>query len=356
MEGNISKLDELADKSANKNGGNPAHYIHANQALRDDIFAFISAKTDKLLLEILNLKTKLELCETKLSESETTEIKMLQHIASLENKLVYTNSQTTSKNDFFLVGSSILRDVHKNDLLNGTVTSISGGVISDVKETIKKLDFNPKTIITQIGGNDLENKDETVESVTEKYVTMLTETKEKHPESKLIVTGLPPRFRDNLIRTKVKDFNDRMKTWSDKNEIQYVSTDEEFELRSGEVDSSAYIMTGDMPKLHLNREGTIRMLKHIQKQVPNLKLADMNSKEAPSKSYANAVKFGNKKDTTPQHRRQNNKQDDFTRNRRSRGCFNCAETNHTVSQCKYGQKVKCHRCHKMGHKEKFCDY
>ena len=99
---------------------------------------------------------------------------MLQHIASLENKLVDTNSQTTRKNDFFLVGSSILRDVHKNDLLNGTVTSIS--VISDVKETIKMLDFNPKTIITQIGGNDLENKDETVESVIEKYVTMLSAT------------------------------------------------------------------------------------------------------------------------------------------------------------------------------------
>ena len=32
-----SKLDDLAEKSAQKNGGTSAHYIAANQALRDDL-------------------------------------------------------------------------------------------------------------------------------------------------------------------------------------------------------------------------------------------------------------------------------------------------------------------------------
>ena len=32
------------------------------------------------------------------------------------------------------------------------------------------------------------------------------------------------------------------------------------------------------------------------------------------------------------------------------GCFNCGEENHAVSTCKYSEKLKCHTCHKMGHK------
>ena len=118
-----------------------------------------------------------------------------------------------------------------------------------------------------MGGNDLDKQDSSVETVTGAYVTMLTETRDKFPESKLIVSGLPRCFKNEEFRTKIKDFNKLIETWSNENEIQFINMEEEFELRSSEVDTSAYVMTREMPKLHLNRHGTIRMLKHKQKQV-----------------------------------------------------------------------------------------
>ena len=344
----VSKLDELADKSSSKSG-TTANYIAANQALRNDIFAYIDIKIDPLLQEIKSLKNKLSEVEAKLQEAHARETQM-----SLQT------TDNTSKKDFFIVGSSILRAVRPGDIINGTVSSISGGKIDDVKETIKNLDFTPKTIITQVGGNDLDKQDSSVETVTGAYATMLTETRDKFPESKLIVSGLPPRFKNEEIRTKIKDFNELIETWSNENEIQFINTEEEFELRSGEVDTSAYVMTGEMPKLHLNRHGTIRMLKHIQKQVPEIKLADLQLEPVEvTKTYAQAVSEGQNHRNQPErifHRRRQGQGDNFTTVRRSRGCFNCGEKNHTVSQCKYSQKIRCYQCHRLGHKNKFCEH
>ena len=37
-----------------------------------------------------------------------------------------------------------------------------------------------------------------------------------------------------------------------------------------------------------------------------------------------------------------------------RGCYFWSQTNHTMQQCKFGQKITCNFCKKLGHKEKFC--
>ena len=117
----VSKLDELADKSSSKSG-TTANYIAADQALRNDIFAYIDIKIDPLLQEIKSLKNKLSEVEAKLQEAHARETQM-----SLQT------TDNTSKKDFFIVGSSILRAVRPDDIINGTVSSISGGKIDDVK-------------------------------------------------------------------------------------------------------------------------------------------------------------------------------------------------------------------------------
>ena len=69
-------------------------------------------------------------------------------------------------------------------------------------------------------GNDLTKDGATGESVSADYEVMVTETKEKFPEAKVIVSGLPPRFSDDNIRLKVKDLNMSLKSWSEQNQIK----------------------------------------------------------------------------------------------------------------------------------------
>ena len=55
-----------------------------------------------------------------------------------------------------------------------------------------------------------------------------------------------------------------------------------------------------------------------------------------------------------QHTRGTENGNNGFQNVRKRGCFNCGEENNSVSTCKFYEKLKCHTCHKMGHKSKFC--
>lgn len=67
-----------------------------------------------------------------------------------------------------------------------------------------------------------------------------------------------------------------------------------FELKSGGVDSSVYVMSGAMPCVHLNRYGTIRWLEKFAKHVPALVLLDGLSDGQPS--YTEAVTMGRTRD------------------------------------------------------------
>ena len=59
MEDHSLKLDELSEKSAQKNGGSAANYIVANVALRDDILSILSVKFDSRMNEITSVKQEL---------------------------------------------------------------------------------------------------------------------------------------------------------------------------------------------------------------------------------------------------------------------------------------------------------
>ena len=79
-----------------------------------------------------------------------------------------------NKDDVYIMGSSILREVRSDDIVNGTVKSISGGRIKDIKQEIEFLTIKPRTIVTQIGGNDVDSAGSSVEDVVSEYVMTLT--------------------------------------------------------------------------------------------------------------------------------------------------------------------------------------
>ena len=131
----MSKLDDLAGQK----GPSTPHYIPANQALRDDLTAFLSLKFEFLVKKLMYLKDEVKKCHQR-------ELKLEQQIQLLTSKTALNVPPT--KNDIYLVGSSILREVRSDDLVNGTVKSISGGKIKDIKEDITTLKVKPKTKIS----------------------------------------------------------------------------------------------------------------------------------------------------------------------------------------------------------------
>ena len=196
----------------------------------------------------------------------------------------------------------------------------------------------------------------------------LRKQKTKFPESEVIVAGLPPRFSSDEIRTKVKDFNEATKRWCGANNVKFIDNEAPFEFRNGDIDCSAYIMTGETPKLHLTRKGTLRLLENLQKDIPELVLDDSRNQgisqpdaQRTNKpgmwSYSQAVKR-----PPVQHQYQNEAVESWNSTHQrdrfhlsvARGCFHCGERNHMKSQCKHTEKLRYYNCQKLGHKSKFC--
>ena len=284
--------------------------------------------------------------------------------------------QTEENNDdFYIVGSSLLREVRENDIQNGTVKCIRGGKIDDMKKDIDEIQGSPKNIVTQIGGNDLEDENTTVEELTSQYEVLITEAKKKFPNSNIIISGLPPRFNKDTTRKKVKDFNESMKTWSNQNKITFVNNESLFEFKNGDVDLDSYVMSGDMPVIHLNRKGTNKLLDNLQKNIPDLILADRRQRQEPVnqpiRSYSKVVTQAPVNEHSRDERQQRGRDGSWQyqgrrpktatggnkeqhQRRRERGCYNCGETNHKVQQCRYDSKIRCMKCDRLGHKSKFC--
>ena len=56
-----------------------------------------------------------------------------------------------------------------------------------------------------------------------------------------------------------------MQKWTAENQIKFIDNESSFELHSGHVDTSIFVMSGRTPCVHLTPDGTVRLLKNIQK-------------------------------------------------------------------------------------------
>ena len=304
--------------------------------------------------EIIQLKTEI-------IKSRETESKLLKVIE--EMKVNQIPKEPNLKDDVYIIGSSILREVRRDDIVNGTVKSISGGKIKDIKQEIESLTIKPRTIVTQIGGNDVDSAGSSVEDVVSEYVMTLTDTKAKYPDTKLVVAGLPPRHNSTETRTKVKDYNDEMNKWCKANSVEFIDNESMFEFKTGEVDTSSYIMTGATPAIHLTRSATIRMMENIQKVVPSMILSDKRNQTAPEKkTYASVAS------TRPRHITQNqrlmaprshHKHTQWTDKSQNQMqpqiyCWFCGVPGHKKDICRHQAPIRCHFCRELGHKMKYC--
>jgi hypothetical protein len=317
----------------------------------------MNTKFDMLTNEVLTLKTEVAACKTALLQASERETSLLERIKALEPQKSGECENVAKELEYFVVGSSMLREIRDTDVSNATIKSIGGACIQEIREEIKSLDITPKNIITYVGGNDLDNAQNSVVDVVSDYSLLIAEMHEKLPDTKVIISGLAPRFKDNIIKNKVKEFNTRMAAWSQENDVEFIDNEVPFELRTGEVDSSAYIMKGSMPGIHLTRDGTIRLLKNFKKCIPGLSLKDPVKTTVPKRTYAEALKV--KQTNVKQagfrgsyHNTRTNSQG--RTQQREAVCWFCGVPGHTRDVCRYPQPLTCHSCGFQGHKQRYC--
>ena len=126
-----SKLDEIVEKKA------------GNTTLRDDLISYFDKSLQNWRKIYGKQRKALERSLNELKTARDTEQHLGSRISELEGE-VKDGPKTDLTNEFHIVGTSLLRDVKPDDVINGQVKIIRGGKIKDVKDDCRNLKANQK--------------------------------------------------------------------------------------------------------------------------------------------------------------------------------------------------------------------
>ena len=140
----------------------------------------------RVMTTLLNENTKstaeMNAMTKECAELKATNTELRKSTADLQQQLmdrIWTNFRThTDNGKTLLVGTSIVKDIDDEKLVRTTVKSMSGGVISGIREAINDVTDPYDRIIIMAGGNDCDNDEETdVENIIKKFKLLIRDAK-----------------------------------------------------------------------------------------------------------------------------------------------------------------------------------
>ena len=345
-------------------------------------------------------------------DERTTEcLRLSQQVSTLQGEVTRVTKELHSKiwqsysnKRSLVLGDNVLRDIDADKLINTDVTAMPEATVKDILNHLtddSKTDEQYRSIFLCIGGNDcIKNID--IDETRRHYNSLLTEAVKKvHKPDQVVVASVMPRLNDLNTQNKIDCLNAVVSDLASNIGAKYVSNEESFLLRNGQVNDGYLQKDG----VNLSRLGTQRLVKNLglrpktdysdvcrdaqrtgKKRYPvNKTKQSQNShpkspngndnadvlhdqtqdgpvyqqrKGASGRSWnprpGSKRKSGNTSHITTPH---NNWDRSFTniRGREPRdGCDFCGEPNHASVTCRHGKPVECYSCKGMSHKAKSC--
>ena len=152
-------------------------------------------------------------------------------------------------------------------------------------------------------------------------------------------------------------------------EVEFVDNSPSFFLRDGSVNDGYLIQDG----VHLTRRATNKLAsnmklrikdcvsgvcraaqdrhKKVQKPTSHGLKTDQSNGET-AKTTTNSIPRHNAYNKRPKYTPQERRHNTETHEQQAVRCFNCYESNHTSTACKWDKPVVCFKCGESGHKEK----
>lgn len=328
----------------------------------------LSKTVDKLVTLVEGLASRLELSEkARKTEREqmTEENKRLrQSVCDMTvqiNRLTwksFTSPQTDDKdtpllsNKKVLLGDSLIRDVDPGKIVSTHVVCKGGGTVKDIHGELEKLPPGLEKVTVVVGGNDCDTKTPTPAShIADKFAELIAHAKTKAKD--VTVAGICPRLTSDATQSKIDEVNAELANVCRDCNVSFVDTSRVFKLQDGSVNDGYLQPDG----VHLTRVATNKLAKTVGLDIKDQ--ADgvcRNSTRTTTPTAPGSRKTGNDRQwTTVKYRRQHR---DGARTDHPTAtdvhCFFCGESGHVKDNCRHGRPVKCHKCHRSGHKERFC--
>ena len=279
--------------------------------------------------------------------------------------------------------------------MNTTVTTVSGGVISDIKDRVTNIKDKYSSISIVVGGNDCDSNT-APDEIIDQYRGLIATAKSK--ATNVTVSSVCPRIRtDKLeLNDKIDSVNAGLQVLCHDEAVNFVNNNSSFHLADGSVNDGYILADG----VHLTRTATDKLAKNlglIMKDGIRSVCKDNNQKESRqrrrndtrerplvprptqhkqsqqthdddddeithsfwSKARQKAARptqrhvTSSRNDARPSapHRQRSHAHEDNSSDSHTR-CYNCYESNHVVRTCRFDRPVTCYQCNETGHKAK----
>ena len=232
----------------------------------------LTKSLDELHKEQSKMKSELKDKDEKITEliKENAELKSRIGSMTQSNNALHWQglSPVQPQNpNTLLIGSSIIRDVDENKLLNTKCICIPGGYVSDVKEAVAKFPTTNKMrhIVLVVGGNDCEggksNNLTPTTDILSKYEELIKCATEV--SSSVVVSSVCPRSRGDAVLERIRALNAGLKVACDELGAEIVDNDPSFHLQDGNINDGYLLSDG----VHLSRAATNKLINNLKLQL-----------------------------------------------------------------------------------------
>jgi hypothetical protein len=205
---------------------------------------------------------------------------------------------------------------------------------------------NYDRVVYCVGTNDCCTDTFSGDDFAVKAEELIALAKTKVPEPAAVtLSSIPPRLDTAKKQENVDLANACLASLASKSETTFLNNDSTFKLADGNINDGYLLKDG----LHLSRQGSRRLAANMNLMV---KTGHDITDGHPPQHRRNAQRDDDQWNTV--HGRNSRRRTPGVQNNTGRGCYNCAEKNHTTEQCRHGRRITCSNCHKDGHKAKFC--
>ena len=268
-------ISTSVDASAFRMNVEPTRHAQCQTCTRviSDVVTALSTITKRLdamdnyqsrLTSLLEAKTVQ--CDTLSTECSDLRIKVHNLTLKIQEQTwkTFRAANTTTKS--LLIGSSIIRDVKEDQLIDTKVISKSGARISNLCEVVDNLPQGVQydRAILVAGGNDCD-REQTAEDVLKNYKTLGEKIKKISPS--LTVSSICPRMVPDGITDRIDAVNAGLQVMCADEGWTYVNNDSSFHLGDGEINNGYLIPDG----VHLTRRATNRLAQNLSLKIKDPK-------------------------------------------------------------------------------------
>ena len=157
-----------------------------------------------------------------------------------------------------LIGSSLIKDIKEDKLINTKMICIRGASLRNISDELNDLNSTIKNITIVAGENDC-SSDSALKQIETDYNKIIENAKRKC-NGNLMLSSIPPRMDNDKTLTKIEKVNNFIKKRSIQSNCKFINDDAFFKLADGSTNDC--LLMAD--RVHLTWQATNRLAKHLQ--------------------------------------------------------------------------------------------